>query len=550
MRGGGGGPLRKSKRSRIGRNDPCTCGSGKKYKRCHGLISSPPPIPGDQLREMLGALEAKRVQRERQQGLGKLIISAEVDGTRFVAIKNRLYHSRAWKTFHDFLTEYIRTVLGSEWGNAELKRPLAERHPIVRWYRHLCLHQQKFVTSPGKIHTAPMTGAAAAYLGLAYDLYCLEHNAELQEILIARLKNAAGFPGARYEAFVAAAMIRAGFDLEFENERDGTSAHCEFTATSKITGRKFSVEAKHREPEEVFDTATGKFKIGKRLHRALGKRANHDRIVFVDINVPDVATNIEIPDFLTRALRHLRRFEGRQGKNGLPLPPAYLFITNFPFHHDLDGSAYRCSAMAEGFQIPDFKNDSQLRDLRHAVEAREAHADLHRLVASIREHTSVPSTFDGEIPEFAFGKAGRRLVIGQPYLVKDVEGVERLAKLTAAAVVEAEKAACCAFAFDTGESVMVNVPMSDSELQAYERFPDTFFGVLTSAPGAQQSPLELYDFLFANYKQTSKERLLEFMVDAPDLDHLKTLSQKELASIYCERCVRSMLARQRNRPDA
>jgi len=41
---------------------------------------------------------------------------------------------------------------------------------------------------------------------------------------------------------------------------------------------------------------------------------------------------------------------------------AWKFVTNFPFHHDLEGSAYRCSAMAEGFQIPDFKNDSQFRD--------------------------------------------------------------------------------------------------------------------------------------------------------------------------------------------
>jgi hypothetical protein len=269
---------------------------------------------------MLLATETQKVQRERQQGLGRQIISAEVDGTRFVATKNRVYHSRDCKTFHDFLTQYIANVLGAEWGNVELKKPLNERHPILRWYHHLCLHKQKFATSPSEVHTAPMTGAAAAYLGLAYDLYCLEHNAELQEILIVRLKNADGFLGARYEAFVAAAMIRTGFDLEFENEKDGSSTHCEFTATSKITGRKFSVEAKHREPEEVSDTAAGNFKMGKRLHRALRKRANHDRIVFVDINVPDVATDLEIPGFLARALGYLRRFEGRR-MNGVPLPP-------------------------------------------------------------------------------------------------------------------------------------------------------------------------------------------------------------------------------------
>jgi preprotein translocase subunit SecA len=37
--GGNGGPaqtLVKSEQESIGRNDPCWCGSGKKYKRCHG----------------------------------------------------------------------------------------------------------------------------------------------------------------------------------------------------------------------------------------------------------------------------------------------------------------------------------------------------------------------------------------------------------------------------------------------------------------------------------------------------------------------------------
>lgn len=27
-----------SQLSKVGRNDPCPCGSGKKYKKCHGLF--------------------------------------------------------------------------------------------------------------------------------------------------------------------------------------------------------------------------------------------------------------------------------------------------------------------------------------------------------------------------------------------------------------------------------------------------------------------------------------------------------------------------------
>jgi preprotein translocase subunit SecA len=31
-----GGPVKQASSDKVGRNDPCPCGSGKKYKRCHG----------------------------------------------------------------------------------------------------------------------------------------------------------------------------------------------------------------------------------------------------------------------------------------------------------------------------------------------------------------------------------------------------------------------------------------------------------------------------------------------------------------------------------
>lgn len=337
--------------------------------------------------------------------------------------------------------------------------------------------------------------------------------------------------------------IRAGFQLEFEDEQDGSSTHCEFTATSKATGRKFSVEAKHREPGEASETRLGRFRVGRRLQQALRKRGNHDRIVFIDINVPDNATDDQIPNYLRRTLDHLRRFEGRK-LNGAQLPPAYLFVTNFPFHHDLDASIFRCAVVAEGFQIPDFKSDGAFPTLRHALNAREAHLDIHRLAASIREHTYVPSTFDGQIPEFAFGDAQGRLIIGQVYLVKDGLGIERRAKLTTVAVSDTERLTYCAFAFESGESIIATCPLSENEFVAYKQYPDTFFGSLIPAAKKTESPLELYDFFIEAYRATPKERLLELMSGAPNREHLKTLSQSELASMYCERCVYGVLARQ------
>jgi preprotein translocase subunit SecA len=50
--GGGAGPDKNQKvepvrvEKKVGRNDPCPCGSGKKYKQCHGIQQSGAPAPG------------------------------------------------------------------------------------------------------------------------------------------------------------------------------------------------------------------------------------------------------------------------------------------------------------------------------------------------------------------------------------------------------------------------------------------------------------------------------------------------------------------------
>jgi len=65
----------------------------------------------------------------------------------------------------------------------------------------------------------PMTGAASAYNRLAYNLYLIAHNGkDIQTTLIARLKNKGNFQGAFFETQVAAWLINAGFELEFEDE--------------------------------------------------------------------------------------------------------------------------------------------------------------------------------------------------------------------------------------------------------------------------------------------------------------------------------------------
>jgi len=521
--------------AKIGRNNHCPCGSGKKYKHCHGSWESLENIERETHATMKARIAAQHVQRERQQGLGKPIIAAEAFGQRFVAVKNRLLHSQTWRTFHDFLGDYIKIAMGSDWGNAEIAKPLEQRHPILAWYHLVCNQQQRFIAEAGKIHSAQMTGAMAAYMHLAYDLYALDHNAELQEKLINRLRNNDNFPGARYEVFVAAALIRAGFELKFEDEDDRKTSHCEFTATFTRTGKSFSVEAKHR--------AGYKFRLGQKLNRALAKQANYTRIVFIDINIPDDAIKTDISAHLNSSLADLRAFEGRI-INGQPLPNAYLFVTNTPWHHHLGIETIRCSFISGGFQIPDFNGDYKFPSLREAINARERHIEMHELLFSMRDHADIPSTFDGEIPEFAFGEGLPRLLIGQRYLIKRNDGSELPGLLTTATVAESECTAYCALSFDDGTSSIYTWPLSDVEMAAWRKHPDTFFGEVGQRTSTANTPLELYDFFLNSYRQTPRERLLELMAAAPDIGKISKLDQPTLASIFAERCVNNAMLTQ------
>ena len=507
--------------AKTGRNELCPCGSGKKYKRCHGSNRA-----GSNGEKANARAEADRVQRERQQGLGKPIISADLNGRRLVAVKNRWLGSKGWLTFHDFLFDYLRIAMGRKWGSAEIARPIEQSHPVVIWYQKICKYQRTFVKEPGKVQTAPMTGATAAYLHLAYDLYALDHNAELQDKLLARLRNHDKFTGALYEVFVAAAFIRAGFNIEFEDEDNRKTTHCEFTATYRRTGKRFSVEAKRREGARP--------RIGGLFNGALSKNAKHQRIVFIDINQPDDATGERASPYLDKALRQLRSFEGKVLR-GHPRPSAYVFVTNTPWAHCLDAPVPRCIAISEGFQITEFKSDFRASSLRRLIDAREAHIEMHELIKSLRDHFEIPATFDGEMAEYAFNPQMKRILIGQRYLLCDHDGVERPAEVTSANVWEEERVALCAVLFDDGRTVIYRMPLSDEEMAAWKRHPDTFFGVVGQRSTRADTPLEFYDFFHESCKRQTKEKLLLLMHNEPDIRHLSELDQSRLAGIYSER---------------
>lgn len=519
-----------SKENKIGRNDKCPCGSGKKFKKCH-LLNMKNGFSEEKDAQSFQQMAAKEYQRKEQQGLGREIISIDHQGQKFVAVGSHLLSSKSWKTFYDFLGDYIKRTLGVNWGTAELKKDLKDRHPILQWYQYWGEFQLNNKVPPvGGVSVVPHIGASTAYFGLAYNLYLLEHNKGIQAELIRRVKqeDMGNFYGAIYETYVAAHFIKAGFDLEFENESDRSTSHCEFTATHKVTGRKFSVEAKALEPKKE-----GKSNVIPRLNNALRKQAKHERIVFIDVGRP--ATNFEeSKKWLKEAQQKSRKLETDPNLHGEELPPAYIVFTNNSYWHDLQGQNFKFAALGEGFKIPSFKDDYK-DTIQNALLEREKNKEVFDLLDSMHTHQEIPVTFDGENPELAFTSTedeDPRLIIGNKYLIPSANG-DVVATLKQVIVREEEKVACGLYELQSGGSSLVNHPLSDIELAAYKRHPRTFFGVVEPKKEIE-SPLEFYDWLYNASRNTPKENLLKFMKDYPNQEGFKNLTQEELLKIYCE----------------
>jgi hypothetical protein len=307
---------------------------------------------------------------------------------------------------------------------------------------------------------------------------------------------------------------------------------------------KFSVEAKSRHPGKDSRGPKG-LNVGRQLRLALEKQATHRRLVFLDLNQP-ITSEQQAVRMRDRAEYLLKRVDGLMIENQ-PAPPAYICLTNISDHYFLENLQPHVFASFYGFKIPDFLGIFHNLTIRDAVRARERHPEIVELMRSMEKHSQIPQTFDGELPSSAFsdGKVPRML-IGQTYMAPGPGGKEVPARLTSATVDTSSGEML--LGFDNGW--VCRAPMSQAELDDYKQFPDTFFGTHLQQGRQTETPLELLDFMHENYKDTPKDKLLEWMANASDIAELKRLTQAELSEIYCERCVYSILAEQQKKSDA
>lgn len=280
-----------------GRNNPCSCGSGKKYKKCCmrlKMMDTQKMINiQSSARRILQEQELAMKQRREEFGEVRPVIHCDFKDHKFVAVGGKLLYSKKWKTFPDFLQDYIKHVLSADWGQAELSKPLKDRHVIMKWYDAMCQYQRTSSRDSDGLFSYNPNGSMRAYMLLSHDLYTLEHHAAFQSAVIKRLKHKEQFQGARHELFAAATCIRAGYDIEYEDETDNTSKHPEFTAIHRATGQKISVEAKSRHrpgilgrPGEVEPKEEIRVGIKRLLKDAINKPVQNPYVIFLDLNLP------------------------------------------------------------------------------------------------------------------------------------------------------------------------------------------------------------------------------------------------------------------------
>jgi hypothetical protein len=316
------------------------------------MLKSEGPPPEVIQKAMLVMQQKQQARQDWIQRYGHVRPCIHTDnwGKKIVAAGRRLLWSEKWKFIPDFLLDYVPGVFGAEWGQAELAKPEAERHPLVQWRVEAIRYMNAQRQVDGHYEAVP-NGFLAAYMAFAFNLFAVEDNSRLDDLLLERLKHREQFQGARHELFAEATCLRAGFRIEREDERDPATQHAEFTAIHPVTGEQFSIEAKskHRAgvlgrpgaplPHEKLSLA-----FGALINNAIRKNPPHPLVIFMDTNLPFKSAervytaqslNPMVPSrYMVRLVERIR------SEHGGTDPYAMLAFTNQPHHyaaaHELD----------------------------------------------------------------------------------------------------------------------------------------------------------------------------------------------------------------------
>jgi hypothetical protein len=239
----------------------CECGSGLPFKACHG---KPPAISEDFLRKIKETIES-RADYQKKLGHARAPVTAMLGDKLVIAIGTTIYKQtrEGQYRFADVTNDCALELFGVPLLEEQEKLPLEQRHPALQWlYTAAAYDERQAKIAPEAPHKT--IGAAAAWLRLGFDLFTIRDNAKLHTEMRKRLLTANYFQGARHELAVAAMCVAAGFEINYENEKDGSTTHPEFVGKDKLTGQQIAVEAKSRHRKGVKAFTSGKDAAGAR----------------------------------------------------------------------------------------------------------------------------------------------------------------------------------------------------------------------------------------------------------------------------------------------
>lgn len=476
--------------------------------------------------------------REKLLGKGRPFVTAKSNGTRLIAVGNTITASSSWAIPQDFLIDHLKMCFGYDWFVIERAKPECEKHTVIRWHDHLIAKFSNPNPDGSARQKIRMSNGAAAYLGLAYNLYLIRHNVVLEQALINRLKVHDQFQGAYYELIVVGALTRCGFEIKLEDESVRKTKHCELSAISKTTGNKYWVEAKMKAVEGLFGktSADGSSdnnptsKLNNHLSNALRKPAlDGQRIVFIDVNAPAQLGEQE-PHWTRGAVRKLDKRTNRT--------QAYVFVTNFPFHRDLDKSQSALNMVVYGLGIPNFGTSGDKTFTEKLISELE-HPDAVMLMESFQGYPNIPDNFEGKLDsETENGVNKKRPVIGELFefengLIGTPETIYVNLELSCADA---------SVRLENGNYTIIRIPMSKQEISDYRKVgTKSYFGEQANNFNVKvDTDFEFYKELYKFYKKYPRDQIENFilshkgMPEALPRGYLSGISDSEFLFEACE----------------
>jgi hypothetical protein len=334
------------KAKKLNKKSPCSCGSGKRYEQCcrrknlaARRAKGTRSLEGEERKKFIQ--KAKEIFRQKDEKRKKFVEQfghirvpqmIKMPGGAVILIGGSMYKQTRPGNYNfvNAVYDHALDFFGVPYLEEQEKKPLHLRHPALQWMYNWVEQSQA--------NEATRTGAAAAWIRFAYDLYTIRDNANLEKIMKDRLLDFERFQGARHELWTAALFIAANFEINFENETDNLKKHPEFVAIDRETSVKIAVEAKSRHRRGVKGFSGGSQKppgeeVGVRglVVDAFQKESDLPLYVVVDVNLPPQSLDYRLESWY-QELDNMMEDLSLEGYAD-PCPANAILFHNDPSHY-------------------------------------------------------------------------------------------------------------------------------------------------------------------------------------------------------------------------